>query len=427
VPISRSKKWVTDQMLDALLRQFEESTQLTDGGLSYQRYDFNELYEILPDAFVVKPPISRSEAIGLFAKAIRECRHASTMSGDAIAKRASAIQKAALAVPQVPFTLWTKFRARSMAHAPGFTLRWHDIRLRSAAHLPDWLRREEYFLNGVGRIFPRKPDLFGHVILSCDDRDEDRAVDRMLDALQLMLGLLNMYETWGRFSHWGGRNWTEGGLWQGPNQFVFRKRQFRGDHRLWYNPDYDEEAWNRHPPQMKRVLQIVPVARKALAALETHPLCTVLVRAILLLQDGFASRDSSHRLLRYWSALEQLYVEPDTKGRSNEKVLERAVFAETEPELSRWKLEHIARLRNDYVHAGGSGDDLHDMCQFLRELLARHINHWIFRGQTLPDHAALLAFVRLPSDRSALVQMRELIDRRLALIDVAPAPADGTT
>src|SRR3546814_849451 len=102
----------------------------------------------------------------------------------------------------------------------------------------------------------------------------------------------------------------------------------------------------------------------------------------MLLQDGFASRDSSHRLLRYWSALEQLYVEADAKGGSNEKVLDRALFAEGDPTLSRWKLEHIARLRNDYVHAGGAGDDLHHQCQFLRMLLSRHINHWIFEGRS---------------------------------------------
>lgn len=53
--IIRSKKWVSDQMLDVLLREFEASTELSEGGLSYQRYDFRELYEILPDAFAVTP------------------------------------------------------------------------------------------------------------------------------------------------------------------------------------------------------------------------------------------------------------------------------------------------------------------------------------------------------------------------------------
>ncbi|MEX0406479.1 hypothetical protein ABGN05_12450 [Aquibium sp. LZ166] len=415
--ISRSTKWVSDTMLNTLLREYEASTELSKGGLSYRRHDFWELYEILPDAFAVSPMIRRSEAIGLFSKALRECRRAGTMNSEAIIKHAAAIQKKALAVPQESYTLWTKFRARDMAHSKGFTLAWRGVKLRTAAYLPAWLQREEYFLNGVGRIFPRKPDFYGHVILACDDRNEDRAVDRMMDALQLMHGLLNLYETLGRHSGWSGRNWTEGKLWLGPTQFLFRDRKFRGEDRIWYNPDYDEEAWARLPPSMKRILQVVPMARTALAALDKHPLCDVLVRAIILLQDGFATRDSNHRLLRYWSALEQLYVEPDAKGRSNDKVLERAVFAELKPELSKWKLEHIARLRNDYVHAGGSNDDLHHMCQFLRELLGRHINHWIFRGGDFANHSALLQLVKLPSDRAALVQMQEMITRRLAYLD----------
>ena len=203
VPITRSKKWVSDQMLAALLRQFEEGTEAGTTGLRYLRDDFKELYEILPDAFAVKPTISRSEAVKLFSQAIRDCRQSGTLTGDAIAKQATAIHRKALAVPQVPFTVWTKFRAQGMPHASGFTLNWHNIRLRSAAQLPRWLQLEEYFLNGVGRILPRQPDFYGHVILTCADRDEDRAVDRMLDALQLMLGLLNMYETFGRFSWWG--------------------------------------------------------------------------------------------------------------------------------------------------------------------------------------------------------------------------------
>src|SRR3546814_19687922 len=66
---------------------------------------------------------------------------------------------------------------------------------------------------------------------------------------------------------------------------------FRSD-RIWYNPDYDEESWNRHPLRMSRVLEIIPYVRRALVALANHPFRDVLVRATMLLQDGFASRDS---------------------------------------------------------------------------------------------------------------------------------------
>src|SRR3546814_20371656 len=107
--------------------------------------------------------------------------------------------------------MWTKFRAQNMFHTPGCRLEWDGVSIRSAASLPPWLRVEEYLLSGVGRIYPRRPEQFGHIILSCDEREEQRAVDRMMDALQLVLGLANLYETWGRYYEWGGGNWTEGG------------------------------------------------------------------------------------------------------------------------------------------------------------------------------------------------------------------------
>lgn len=424
--ITRTKKWVSDEMLNELLRAFEAGTTLEAGTLSYQHYDFNELYEILPDAFSVKPTVSRSEAIGLFYKALRACRHAQTMTAAALIEQASALHRQTLAVPLERYSLWSKFRARDMVHSKGFSLNWRGVTLRTTVALPAWMRREDYLLSGVGYIFPEQPEGYGYVIMSCDERDENRAVDRMMDALQLMLGLLNLYESWRRHTHWGGRNWTEGKLWPGPTQFVFRGKAFRGDNRIWFNPDYDEDAWGHLPPDMKRILEVVPWARKALASLDTHPLREVLVRAVMLLQDGLVSRDGSLRLLRYWSALEQLYVEADAKNGSNDKVIERALFGEREAALSRWKLAHIARLRNDYVHAGVSGDDLHDLGQFLRELVVRHINYWIFRGADLADHAAMLQFVKLPSGHAALEQLRILVHRRLALTEARPPDSDAS-
>lgn len=417
MPITRSKKYVSDEALRALFREIEENTELTEGGLSYTRLDFDELFEILPDAFSVTPAISRSEAISLFGKALRQCRHLGPLTAEAMVERANHIHRENLAVRERKFTMWTKFRAKDMAGRPGFRLTWQGITIRTATQLPAWLRLDDYLLNGVGRINPWEPRNFGYIILSCDERDEDRAVDRMMDALQLVQGLINLRETYGRMTWWGGRNWTEGSLWLGPNQFLFERRSFRGDDRIWYNPDYDEDAWKRYPPAMSRILEVVPYVRHALKALSNHPFRDVLTRSIMLMQDGFSSRDSSHRLLRYWSSLEQLYFEADAKGRSNEKVLERVLFAEPDAALSKWKLEHIARLRNDYVHAGGPGDDLHHLCQFLRLLLSRHLNHWIFQGGDLANHAALLAYLKLPAQRSKLVEQKALIDRRIAFID----------
>lgn len=404
-------------MLRALLKEYEDITELNGDSLSYKSHSFTQLYEILPDAFNIRPALSRTEAIRLFSKALRNCRLAGEMGPDALATEAISIQRQALSIPNSKFTLYTKFRALGMGDNPAFKLKWQNTKIRSASKLPRWLRQERYFLNGVGRIDPNHPHSYGHIILECEDRTEERAVDRLTDALQITLGIMNMYETWGRYTLWGNRKWTEGCLWPGPNHFVFNKRKFICTDKVWYNPDYDEEAWNRSPPKMDRILQILPHTRKALKALESHPLRDFLTRSIMLFQDGLTTQDGSRRLLRYWSALEQLYVERDSKSNSNEKVISRCLFDNPNPSLTRWKLTHISKLRNDYVHAGGADGDTHDLCQFLRRIVAAHINYWIFNGQSIENQDALFEFVDLPRNREILKRRRSLIDRRLAALE----------
>ena len=423
--VGRSNR-ISDTLLDALLADFERGTTVSAGGLTFDQLDFDETFEILPDAFRFRPPVARRTAIGFLRRALIDCRKAGPLTIDALLASASELERTARAVPNQRYTIWTKFRATNMAHHSGFRVEWQGVRIRSAATLPARIARGEYFLNGVGRIYPDRPRGYGHVIMACDERDERAAMERALEALQLVMGLANLFESYGRWSHGGHRHWTEGKWWLGPHQFVFRGDAFLGDERIWYNGDYDEMAWSTHAPQMREALRVMPMVRRALRELSDHPLRTLLVRTILLLQDGFASRDGSHRLLRYWSALERLYVEEGGRGSSNQKVVDRASFADLDPRLSRWKLNHVAQLRNDHAHAGGTDDDLQVMGQFLRHLLARHLNHWIFQGRSFANHAALLAYVDLPGEERALTTLRAAIDRRLDLIRQRP-DSPGTT
>jgi hypothetical protein len=177
---------------------------------------------------------------------------------------------------------------------------------------------------------------------------------------------------------------------------------------------------------MKDVLKLVPRVRDALTKLDTHPLKDTIVKSILLMQDAFSSKDENHRLLRYWSALERLYVEENSKEKSNQKVIERAAFAEENPRLAQWRLAHISRLRNEYVHAGVGAEGLDAMGQFLRALLSRHLNHWIFKGDTIPNHSTLIKYVSLPHDVKTLRDLRDVVDRRIELVELMQARRIGT-
>lgn len=417
MPITRNHSLVSKEELQAFFDDFENnSTVLEGGGLSFPNFlAVNNMEEILPDAFIVKPPLQRRAAIRLFSKALYKARQDGPLTEESIISRANQIHHKDRALPLKKFTLWTKIRAKGMGETPGFRLKWRDISICTAANLPKWLQLQPFHNSSVGDVNPASPAGSGYVIVSCRERLEDDAVERMLGTLQLIMALINLYETRGIWTLLSGNYWTAGKLRAGPFHFVFKEKTFLGKNCIWYDPNYDDRAWNVQIPAFKDYLKIIPHVRKVLNNLAAHPLKGVLVTTLQLMQDAFETRDGNHRLLRFWAALEKLYVEGWAPERSNQKVIERATFADADYQLTRWQLSHIARARNEHVHARGHEDAHLDLAQTLRELLARHVLYWIFHGAHFRDHKAMLAYVDLPRDDKSLVALRAAVDQRIEL------------
>lgn len=410
--VKRSKQ-VPLEHLAAFLESFFSGTTLNaEGNVQFSVWDFDHMFEILPDAYEFPPSLTPRQVQGVLTRALLNCRKANQKTEDALTKEAEKLAKKKIAQKPTRYHLWVKFRARNMGSSPGFRLKWNGVSMRTVWSLPAYLKVQDYFLSGHGDVTPAEPTFFGHVILTCNARDEETAVDRMLGALHLFHGLFNIRARWGQFTHHSGLHWTDGPLWLGPFQFAFRGKSFLGQERLWYNPDYLLEAWDRNPLDMKKVLTFIPRVKKLLKALEKHPLRDVIVKAVTLFQDGFASRDTSHRLLRYWSALEQLYSD-DPRNRNQQLIIKRASFAEDSPALERWKLTHAGQMRNEHVHAGEAAAEADATTEHLRHLLSRHINHLILRRGDLKNHAEWLELVDLPPTAVKLKARKAVIDKRL--------------
>lgn len=415
MPVRRSNI-ISDTELNELLRRFESGTTVdANKTIHFHHLDSDELERILPDAFEADPGFTGRQVRYLLREALWTSRKKGPLTIDALIAEAHRIGKRQLAQPRKHYAMWSKFRARQMAFSTGFRLRWNGIVLESANHLPPYLRRGEYFLNGHGRIDPRHPVFFGHLISRCEARDEENAVTQMLDAADLFMGLFNLYEMWGRWSK-GAERWAEGKLWQGPYHFVFEDRRFLGEEHIWYNPEYDKEAWDVHTIDMPAVLKGIPRVRRAFAALTDHPLRDVLVKVLRLMQNGMSSRDQSYSLLRYWSALEQLYGEPEAREKNYSRIIQRAAFAEHDKQIARWKLGHISRVRNVYVHARDNDDELRVMAQYLRMLLSRHVNYLLFHASGVRSHKHWLEIVDLPDDEALLTERKATMDMRIAIM-----------
>ncbi len=426
MPIRRQTKLVSDTELAELLKRFETCTSVdAKKTIHFHHLDSDELERILPDAFEADPGLTGRQVRYLVREALWSARKKGPLTIDALLSEARRIAKRQLAQPRRRYAMWTKFRARQMAFSSGFRLIWNGVVLESATHLPRYMAQREYFLNGYGSIDPSRPVFFGHLIARCDARHEENAVAQMLDAIEIFMALFNLYEMYGRWSK-GAEQWAEGKLWEGPYHFLFEGRRFLGQEHIWFNPDYDEKAWDIHPIDMKAVLRVIPRVRRGLAVLAKHPLRDVLTKVLRLMQNAMSSRDQSYSLLRYWTALEQLYGDPHSREKNYSRIIQRASFAEPDKQIARWKLRHISRIRNEYVHAGDNADDLRVMAQYLRMLLSRHVNYLLFHAPEVQSHRHWLDIVDLPGDEAVLAARKSVIDMRIALIRQGKEQAGST-
>jgi hypothetical protein len=415
MPIRRNSAISGDQ-LKALLARFEADTSVDENGtLHFRTLDTNEQERILPDAFDVDPALTRRQGRHILRDALRMTRKTGPLTSERVLAEAQRMARERLALQLRPYAMWTKFRANQMAFNPGFSVSWNDVTLESANELPDYMYQEDYFLSGHGDISPRQPAFFGHLIARGAARDEDSAADLLMDAMDVFMAIFNVYASYGIWSI-GSSLATEGRLWSGPYHFLFEEERFLGHDQVWFDPFFDDDAWRASTIDMATVLKIMPRISEALAALASHPMRDILVRILRLMQEAMSSRDEKFVLLRYWSALEQLYGEPNSRTKDYRRMIQRAVFAEADKVLARWKLTHISGHRNEYVHAGSGEDDLRIMSQHLRRMLSRHINYLLFLAPWVRSHSHWLEFVDLPDNAGALEAHKATIDHRIDLV-----------
>jgi hypothetical protein len=413
--IRRQNRRVSDGELNALLASFNNGTNVDeDGRIHFIHLDWASLQHVLPDAFDIDKSLTRPESRALIRSALLECRKSGPVSVDLLIAAAQRLVKAELSKRPQKYSMWGKFRAKFMGHQKAFRLAWGDVHIETTYCLPKYMNIDEYFFNGYGDINPQENSLQGHLVARCEARTAQGAAARMFDAIDLFMAIFNMYEGWGRRRISSGP-WIEGKLLNGPYFFMFRGREFLKN-VLWFDESYNEEAWNSDVPDMGTVLRLVPLVRRVLATLANHPLREVLVSVLRLMQSAMSTREQGYRLLRYWSALEQLHGEPDAKSRNYARIVQRATFAEPDKLVARWKLAHISRIRNEYVHAGVCNDDLRYMSNYLRMLLSRHIDYLLFRAPDIRSHQQWLDMVDLPDDEATLNMRKATIEKRIELI-----------
>ena len=167
MPITRNRKLVSNESLQALFDIFESMSTVSEGGgLSFPSIRASaDLEQILPDAFTVKPALRRSTAIQLFRKALYQSRRAGPLTAEAIIERAEQIYRKDRAVKLQKFTLWTKVRVRGMDNSLNLKFSWDDVSIRFVGQMPKWLQLAPINNSVLGYIDPSQPLDSGYIIV----------------------------------------------------------------------------------------------------------------------------------------------------------------------------------------------------------------------------------------------------------------------
>ena len=412
--VSYRTEWQKTGRLRLLLGKINEGTSPGENGnVTFTDHDFQQYFDLIPDAFRHPEEITPGEFRSIVYRAAIDLRKYGLITAENLLKEVNQRAVARLQLVVRPYTMWTRLRLRDMASATGFRLRFDDVSLEGKARLPKWLQLEDYFLSGQGQIEPTSDADFGFLIVKVRAPTEESAARKIFDACDAFYAITNIY--WRSWPLWTARH-AEAKLWMWRYQFFWERKRFLGEDKIWYSPSFDEEEWRRFPGDYSKFLKALPYIRKALRKLQSHPLRTVLFHVARLVHEGMSSPDLAYRLLRYWSAMERLYSEEENRNASFDKLIQRLTFAESERELAVMKLEHLSKLRNAYVHTGSTENDTNELTQFLGQVLEHQIRYILVQGGDFVDHRELIEMADLPSDIPLLERRKKSIERRENII-----------
>lgn len=399
--------------IDKLLSELNSGTEVnSEGSITFTARDHDDLFFLLADGVAYPKTVTQNDVSELSRRSFLELRKNGIVKKKPLISEISKRISALICAPRHKYTMWTKCRLKSMSQAKSSRFEVDGVGIRTAPHLPKWMRLEEHFVSGVGRINPNVLPFFGYMIFSVEARNENEAAKKIFSACDLFFAIVNT--SWRSVEFWIQR-FPSAKMWLGPHQFFFENQRFLGDHRVWYNQNYDEDKWNRSAKSARDFVGQTRLIRRIIKALAEHPLMSELKASLLLVSEGMISDDLAFRLMRFWSAAEALYA-PDDDKTPMKKVISRLTFASTSYEwLDKMKLERCYHLRNIYVHRGSNESDDTSLVQHLRELLLHQIYYYLWNGQDITSHADLLMMVDLPQDEGALERRKLAIDRRLSI------------
>lgn len=247
-------------------------------------------------------------------------------------------------------------------------------------------------------------------------RCPDEAVDRALDAINLLRGIWTLVDT---YTGWTRRFGSErfgpvGVVHIGPvhtlhpcasegSEYWF-EHSYRGDRPL-FEP---KRGWDKIEEQRTETQRL----------LESHPFREDVERLIIRYVSALDQPELSVALLQLWALLEKM---TGTIGEKYDETINRATwhYADVDRESARAMLNAIRIRRNMYVHAARTGEEVDQSVYLMKCFVDPHLKNLIVNSPGLRTLDEYGEFLSLPTQTGKLVDDCEDFKRRIELRTVA--------
>lgn len=402
-------KRLSESLRRTIYNRIEQNTTVTaEGSLSWTTFEFSEYLSILDDAFEFPKGTSSRVRHRATHNGVVAARKKGKLSDQAISKEISRALVEYNRKPESPYAMWTRIRLTFPIDQRGIKFHIGNTTLEISRVLPPYMRLTKEQFGHARPLRTKDLPRFGYLIVRSRGRLTGDVSEEMIDAAGLLISVFNLaLRSWNIF---GSEQKPEASILMGSYQYIFRGKRSLVEEVCWYNPDFRDDFWETSSRD-QGIFKSAKSVRKALIALERHPLRIPLIHALRAANEAMETSDSTKRTLRYWTALERLFSTDGEKA-SYDRIIKRATFLEDDREIARAKLTRLLSVRNSYVHWGASEKGHHQLNQFVADLIRRFVFYIIFNGDDFLDHAELLEMADLPSDQRSLARRRKAIERR---------------
>jgi len=398
-----SVKWRNGFDPDVVLGKLKEIRTLDGEKVSFSAFEYNEYIQVLKSMIDIDECISPEVAHGLIVTGFHEAAKKQDLTGNNVINAVKKAVREHLGKPNKPYWLLTTLNININNDLPRYSI--NGCRICFYKYIPKKYRNaRNSILSEVSSWLIDKDESFSYyVVIHVSHKTAHEAVERMLDAIDLLRGIWNLHINESMVLTFGGRKKPVNKVTLGALHTLHNQNGAKVSETFWYDPEhYKNHSKVDLSGNSYKTLKFTKDVRKAL---RKNSYGKDVESAIIRYARALDSQDYNAVFLKLWSILECL---TNTLKDSYDKTIRRVAFQYSDHEYNRQVLEHLRHYRNRSVHLGTGENDIdthvYQLKGYVEQLLRFHIANY-YKFESITEAAR---FMDLQPDKEALKKQIEL-------------------